>query len=130
MSHYPFIGSVKTDYYAGNFFFNAYWGSRSSYVDGETSYFRKMPSEYSIGAGWASRGWNIQIIGTNLFRSSWLLSKDILRTGWYDSLLTRYGSDFHRSICINITYTLNYGKKVNKSIEISGDSDISNSILR
>lgn len=130
ISHYPFTGSINADYYLGNFFFNAYWSSGSSYVDGETAYLRKMPSAYSIGAGWATDGWNIQLALANLFRSSWKVSTDTLTTHWYDSTVTQLGSDSHRRITLNITYTFNYGKRVTKTSELTGNTSISTSILR
>ena len=130
ISHYPFMTSVNVDYYLGNFFFNAYYSSGTSYVDGENAYLRKMPANYSIGAGWASRGWNIQLSLVNPFQSSWQLSKDTLTTRWYDSCLTQFGSDYHRRITLSVTYTFNYGKKINQSGELSGEKNISSSILR
>ncbi len=130
ISHYPFLGSISADYYLGKFFFNAYWSSSSSYVDGETAYLRRMPFEYSVSAGWASEGWNIQLGLVNLFQSSWKVSTDILTTRWYDSTLTQFGSDFHRRLTFNVTYTFNYGKKVSKSSELNDEGSISTSILR
>ncbi|MDE6198518.1 MAG: hypothetical protein K2G06_01570, partial [Muribaculaceae bacterium] len=98
MSHYPFTASVNADYYLGKFFFNAYYDSGWSYVDGENAYLRKMPMGYSVGAGWASGGWNLQLSVVNPFQSSWELSKDRLSTRWYDSRVTQFGSDYHRRI--------------------------------
>lgn len=130
ISHYPFTATINADYYLGKFSFNAYWDSGSSYVDGETAYLRKMPASYSIGAGWAAKGWNIQLSVINPFRSSWEISKDTLRTKWYDSTITQLGSDYHRRISLSITYTFNYGKKISNSGELTGEKDISTSILR
>lgn len=130
ISHYPFTATVNANYYLGKFYFNAYWDSGSSYVDGETAYLRKMPASYSIGAGWAAKGWNIQLSVINPFRSSWEISKDSLRTIWYNSTITQLGSDYHRRISLSITYTFNYGKKVSNRGELTGEKNISTSILR
>ena len=130
ISHLPFTASFSADYYLGNFFFNAYYESPTSYVDGENAYLRKMPMSYSAGAGWASHGWNVQLSLVNLFRSSWILSKDTLTTRWYDSRVTQLGPDYHRRISLSVTYTFNYGRKVNQSGELSGEKNISTSILR
>ena len=129
ISHCPFNASVNIDYYLGKIFFNAYWDSGSSYVDGETAYLRKMPMSYSAGAGWASRGWNIQLSVVNLLQSSWKISKDSFIARWYGCEMTRFGSDFHRRISLNVTYTINYGKKVNQTGELNGGKNISTSIL-
>lgn len=130
ISHFPFSISVNANYYLGKFFFfNAYYDSGISYVDGENAYLRKMPMSYSAGGGWSSHGWNIQLSLVNLFQSSWRLSKDTLITRWYDSSVTQFGSDFHRRITLSVTYTFNYGRKVNKSGELSSEKNITTSIL-
>ena len=108
ISHFPFTTSVNVDYYLGNFYFNAYYDSGTSYVDGENAYLRKMPMSYSAGAGWASHGWNIQLSLVNIFQSSWKLSEDTLTTRWYDSCMTQLGSDCHRRISLSVAYTFNY----------------------
>lgn len=130
LTHYPFMGSLNADYYLGNFYFNLYLESRSSYVDGETGYLRKMPSAYSVGLGWTSKGWNIQMSFVNPFRGSWKMSEDTFGSEWFDSHLIQFGSDYHRRISLNVTYTFNYGKKVNASTEIAGEGDVTSSILR
>lgn len=130
ISHFPFTTSVNVDYYLGNFYFNAYYDSSTSYVDGENAYLRKMPMNYSVGAGWSSHGWNIQLSVVNIFQSSWKLSEDTLTTRWYDSCMTQLGSDHHRRISLSLAYTINYGRKVSQSGELSGEKSISTSILR
>ena len=129
ISHYPFTTSLNVNYYLGKFFFNAYYDTGYSYVDGENAYLRKIPMSYSAGAGWASKGWNIQLSLVNLFQSAWKLSKDTLTTRWYVSSMTQFGSDYHQRISLTVTYTFNYGKKVNQSGEINGEKNISTSIL-
>ena len=129
ISHYPFMASLNVNYYFGKFFFNAYYDSGISYVDGENAYLRKMPMSYSAGAGWSSHGWNTQLSLVNLFQSSWRLSTDTLTTRWYDSSVTQFGSDFHRRITLSVTYIFNYGRKVNKSGELSSEKNITTSIL-
>lgn len=130
VSHHPFMASISASYYLGRFFFNAYWDSGSSYVDGENAFLRKMPMGYSVSAGWASGGWNIQLSVVNPFQSSWELSRDTLATGCYDSRVTQYGPDYHRRLSLAVTYTFNYGKRVSQAGELSSDKSISTSILR
>lgn len=129
ISHNSVMVSLSADYYLSKLFFNVYYDSGWSYVDGENAYLRKMPMSYSISAGWASRGWNIHFSLVNLFQSSWKLSNDTLSTRWYDSKVTQFGSDYHRRISLSVTYTFNYGKKVNTSEELNSAKNISTSIL-
>ena len=129
ISHYPFTTSLNVNYYLGKFFFNAYYDTGYSYVDGENAYLRKIPMSYSAGAGWASKGWNIQLSLVNLFQSAWKLSKDTLTTRWNVSSMNQFGSDYHQRISLTVTYTFNYGKKVNQSGEINSEKNISTSIL-
>ena len=130
ISYYPFSASLNVNYYLGRFFFNGYYDTGSSYVDGENAFLRKMPMSYSVSAGWSSRGWNIQLSVVNPFQSSWKLSEDTLTTRWYDNKMTQFGSDYHRRISLTVTYTFNYGKKVSQTGELSGEKNISTSILK
>lgn len=130
ISHCPFMASVNADYYTGNFFFNGYFDSGISYIDGEDAFRRKTPVSCSISVGWASRGWNIQLSAVNPFQSSWAVSNDILTTRPYECRTTQFGSEYHRRISLSVTYTFNYGKKLNHSGEISGEKNISTSILK
>lgn len=130
ISHYPFTASLNVNYYLGKFFFNAYYDTGNSYVDGENAFLRKLPMGYSLTAGWAYAGWNLQLSLVNPFQSSWQLSKDTLATRWYDSTVTQLGSDYHRRISLSVTYTFSYGKKVRASDPIQSNKNISSSILR
>ena len=130
ISRYPFSISTNIDYYAGAFFFNIYWSSANSYVDGETCYYRKLPSEYSVSAGWSKNGWNFQIIAANFFRSSWKMSDDIFQSKWFDSKITQYGADYHRKISLTVSYTFNYGRKLNVTNELRDNGGGSSNILR
>lgn len=129
ISHYPFTASASADYYLGDFFFSAYYDSESSYVDGETAFLRRMPMSCSVGAGWARRGWNIQVALVNPFRSSWRTSTDTLASRWYDSRITQFGSDYHRRLNLTVTYTLNYGRKLSPAAEIESAGPVNSSIL-
>ncbi|WP_304589088.1 hypothetical protein [Duncaniella muris] len=130
ISHYPFNASLNVNYYLGKFFFNAYYDTGNSYVDGENAFLRKLPMSYSLTAGWAYTGWNLQLSVVNPFQSSWQLSKDTLSTRYYDSTVTQLGSDYHCRISLSVTYTFSYGKKVRASDPIQSDKSISSSILR
>lgn len=129
VSLYTFTISANVSYYLGDFFFNAYYDSGWSYVDGDNAFTRKMPMSYSATAGWASHGWNLRLSLVNLFRSSWRLSEDCLNTRFYDSRVTQYGSDYHLRISLSVTYTFNYGKRLSRDGELSGEKNISTSIL-
>lgn len=130
MSHYPFSASVSADYYLGNFFFSAFYESRTSYVDGETCFLRKMPSDYAVTAGWAAKGWNVSIGVANFLRSSWRVSTDTFTSRYYDSRETQFGNDFHRRLNLSVTYTFTYGKRVDATDVISSASASPSSILR
>ncbi len=129
-SRYPFCFSANIDYYAGPFFFNIFWSSTTRYVDGETCYYRKLPSEYSLSAGWTNKGWNIQISAVNIFRSSWKSSYDTFQSKWFDSRITQFGPDYHRRISLSVSYTFNYGRKVNTDNQLIDNGPGNSYILK
>ncbi len=130
ISRYPFCIRTNIDYYAGAFFFNLYWSSANRYVDGETCYYRKLPSEYSVSAGWSKNDWNIQISAVNIFRSSWQISDDIFQSKWFDSKIAQFGPDYHRKVTLSVSYTFNFGRKVSCSNELGNNGSSNSSILR
>ncbi len=130
ISHYPLRADLSVDYYLKSFYFNVLWYSSLSYVDGETCYRRDLPTEYSLSAGWAAKGWNIELALVNIFRGSWLVSDDVLRSKWFDSRVTRYGADRHGRISVSVSYTFNYGRKVERRDALSNQGGGSSSILR
>lgn len=129
-SYYPFDICLNVDYYLGTFFFNALWHSPGAYLDGETCYKRKTPSECALSVGWADKGWNIEISLVNIFRRTWTLSNDTFKSHWFDSTIRQYGSDYHQRISVAITYTFTYGKKVSAGSEMQKSGGASSSILR
>lgn len=129
-SHYPFLWNIRADYYYGKTYLGISWSSRSSYIDGETSFLSKIPSEYSMNLGWASKGWNIQISLANLLRSSWSTFNETFNSKYYNSNQTHFGSTYHRRINITVSYTFNYGKRINPGSEIQSTNEISSSILK
>lgn len=128
--HYPFMVSLSADYYLGEFFFSGYYSMKQSYVDGETCYLRRFPSEYSLGAGWAHKGWNVKLSARNFFRSSWDSSRESISSRWYDAMLTQSGADSHSCLTLTVTYTVGYGRKVSQTGEMEQTGAVSSSILR
>lgn len=129
-SHYPLLCNLSADYYLGKAYLGMNWSSRSSYIDGETSFLSKIPSAYSLNFGWASKGWNIQISLVNMLRSSWSTFRESFNSKYYSSNQTKIGSTYHRRINITVTYTFNYGKKIKPGSEIQSTNEISSSILK
>lgn len=130
MSHYPLSGSVRADFYAGRFFFSAFWSSPWSYVDGDTAALSRIPQSFMVSAGWSWRGWNVELSAVNPWRSSWVISKDTLNTLHYSEITRHFGSDYHRRLTLSLTYTFKYGKKVAQGAELESAGAISSSILR
>lgn len=130
VSQFPLTVSLSADYYLRHIFFNVYYDSAWSYLDGDTAFLRKMPMTLSVSAGYAWRRWNIQLSVVNPFRSTWQTSCDTFTSRWYDNKMVQYGSQYHRNITLSATYTFNYGKKIDQSAELTVDRSISTAILR
>lgn len=130
VTHRPLTASVNVNYYLGDFFFNGYFDSGFSYIDGENAFKRKMPMTYAASAGWARRGWNVEVSIVNPFRGSWTVSEDTLSTSRFDSKVTQLGGESHRRVELKVSYTFKYGRKVSQSGELTGEKSISTSILK
>lgn len=130
ISRYPFMVSGNVDYYLGNFSFSLYGAAPGRYVDGETCYYCRMPGEYSLSSTWARNGWHVSVALINIFNKSWIESREHLSTPRFDGQAFRYGPGYHRRISLSVTYTLNYGRKVDPANELQTESASSSAILR
>lgn len=124
-----FTGTAQGTYYFGKFNIGIYYSLPWSYVDGDTSYRRRMPSDFSVSAGWASHGWNIELQGANLQRSTWLTSRDRLTTRYFQSQVNQHGTQYHRRVTLTVSYTISYGRHVNSHSDITPAATTGSSIL-
>jgi len=112
-------GNVSVNYVLGNVRLNAYYSTPSrsmgSYYDSKI----KTPSSYYLRATWYRGPWSAGITLSNLFRDSWKISETSLRSQYYDCNSTDFGTGYHRSCTLTLSYSFGFGKKVTPDQELN-----------
>lgn len=126
----PFTCNTSATFYLGNFYFQASYQTRNLTVQGNRGVIYKDRDFYQILAGWSRANWNIRVSAMNLFRRDWLCATNTLDAPLYSETRFVDGNNFHRRLNLSVTYTLGYGKKVQRGNEVGEQSGASSAIMK
>lgn len=129
LRHNPLNLSASASYFIGSFYFYASYGIGSRSLS-EEGVWTKGRSDLSLSASWSNSNWNISVYAQNLLHGDYQQSTSYLYTPVYDKVSTNYAPDGHRSIVVRVTFTVGYGKKVNRGNEVSDGSEGTSGIMR
>ncbi len=122
--------TVRLTYYLNNFYFTGWYQTPSKYQERNSGIISRTPSTYQIQIGWGNGTWNINAAAYNFFHTSWDDYKETLTSEYYSFDRTTYGTQRHARYTVSVTYTMSYGKKVQRNNEISGSGTASSAILK
>ncbi len=126
----PFYCSASATYYLGNFYFQASYQTRSLTIQGNRGVVYKSRDFYQALAGWSHANWNIRISVMNIFRNDWLCGTNSLSTPYYSETKFDHGNYFHRRLNLSVTYTIGYGKKLQRNNEVGAQSGANSAIMK
>lgn len=127
---HPVEGRVGATYYLGKFYVGASgsWASRMFSLDnGQITY---IPWTYTLRGGYSNKGWTIQAVVRNLLSSNWESSTSEMISPLYNVYTTNYGEGNHRKLTVSISYTFDYGKRVQHGDEIGEGSGGKSAVLK
>lgn len=110
-SRTDFRYNLSASYYIKDFYFYA-WYSSPQNIATEFVQERKTPSNYGINAGWSKHNLNISLLLGNMFRSNYYAGSSYMSYENYSSRKEYFALSSNRCALLEISYTLNYGKKV------------------
>lgn len=120
--------SAQAFYMIKGFNFLLYFNSGDKYLSqGSIS---RVPSFLLFQCGWSDSRWNIMLELNNPFRSSYKDLSSDFTSRTYSQELRQYSLTYHRRIGVSVSYTFDYGKKINRQDELHGSSGSTNAILR
>lgn len=122
--------TAQLTYYLGNFYAMGWYMTPSHYPDENSGIETKTPSQYQVKAGWGKNGWNINVSASNFLRTDWRSTREILQSEYYNLIRNTYNPAAHMKFTLSTTYTIGYGKKVERSPEIGAESPTSSAILQ
>lgn len=130
ISKNPFAFNASATYYLNNFYFQASYQTPMRTIQGNRAAYYKDRDFYQLLAGWSKSGWNIRLTAINLFRNDWLGGTQTINAPLYSETKLQGGNYYHRRLNISVTYTFNYGKKVQQGNEVGEQSGAASAILK
>ena len=126
----PFSVIAQATYYLNSFYFQAYYQSPSKQMFTASPQIYKDRNFHSITAGWANSDWNIRIMGANFFNKGWNCADIITESPLYTEYRENIGTTSHPRINVTVTYSLGYGKKVQRGNEVGEQYGASSAIMK
>lgn len=123
------ILNVGLNYYLKNIYFSVNYNAPRHSISQENRILR-MPSYYSVTAGWGAHGFNVSVTGSDIFRSS---DKSVYVERAYENYSTwtqEYSRSVSRGVSLQLSYSFSYGKKVQQDNGLGRTGEISSGILK
>lgn len=120
---------LYAQYYLGNFNFTGYYGTRSSGLDSTSGTYTTNRGTYNISAGWSNKDWNVSLIAVNFLRHNASTYWSELNSPLYSYHLNFYNGNASAAIGVTVTYTIGYGKPIQRGNEIRGLSGAGSAIM-
>lgn len=122
--------TAQLTYYLGNFYFFGWYMTPSKYQQTHSGIISHTPSKYQIAVGWGKGAWNLTASAFNFATTSWKNYEETLTSEYYSFDRTSFGTQHHAKYYISVTYTIGYGKKVQRNDETSGAGTARSAILK
>lgn len=121
---------LGANWYLGNFDLGLMYKSSNRFSESDI-YNTEITTKdiYILSVGWSNSAWNIRLKLNNLFRWNWENQAKTSNYEHYAVQSIEYANTLHANIAISCTYTLNFGKKVNKGNESQEQNLNSSGIL-
>lgn len=85
---------------------------------------------YWVTAGWGNGTWNLRFSAYNIFNRGWDLYTETYRSEYYSYRSVGDNAYYHPRLNFAVTYTIGYGKKVNRGNEVGDQGSASSAILK
>lgn len=129
-SYYPFRLQLQGVYYWKAFNILASWGNPQRTLTENSNYIIRGRNFHIFSIGWGNGTWSINLAAKNVFNKGWRNETWEKHTPLYDECQLIYSPSSHASINLTMTYTIGYGKKVQRGNEVGGQSSTPSAIIR
>ena len=122
---------VNVRYYIGNWSMGAYYIGEQRELDNPwSSSWSRTKDSYGISASWGNGPWYVGLSFSNFARWNWRQYSNTTRYELYGTHSTGFGASCHAGLSLTATYTIGYGKQINRRNELSGGSSGTSGILQ
>lgn len=123
-------GFLSAYAYLNDFNINGgYYAAMAETAGFMTGYWMNLNGYYYISAGWSHKNINIRLTAENFAKWNWESETRKLTSKYYDFDQSLTDSFSHASFQISVTYTFNYGKKIDSRNELRVQGRASSGIL-
>lgn len=129
-SIHPIQGRLSASYYVGNFFVSLTGGLGGRSLAPDTGMLYHIKPFYQLRGGWSDGNWNVEVRANNIFNNSWKANRTELVTPLYSQYADYRDGLYHRELTVSVSYTFDYGKKVERGDEIGAEERNNSAILK
>lgn len=129
-SYNSFSCSAGANLYLGRWYLNAYYYSPENKMEEVDNQIVRPRNLYWFTAGWGNGTWNMRLSAYNIFNRGWDLYINTYRSEYYSYRSVGNNTYYHPRLNFAVTYTIDYGKKVNRGNEVGAQGSASSAILK
>lgn len=129
-SYYPFRVQLQGVYYWKSFNILASWGNPQRVLTENSNYIIRGRNFHMFSIGWGNGLWSVNLVAKNVFNKGWRNETWIKSSPLYSEHQQTYSPSAHASINVSVTYTIGYGKKVQRGNEVRGEGSAPSAIIR
>lgn len=127
---YPFRAQMSGTYYWKAFNVLASWGMASRTLTENSNYTIRGRNFHMLSMGWSNGSWALNLAFKNIFNRGWRQSTWSSKTPRYEDRKTVYDPSAHASVKLSATYTIGYGKKIQRNNEARAEGAASSAIVK
>ena len=128
-SLYPFRVQLQAAYYWKSFNILASWGNPQHTLTENANYTIRGRNFHMFSIGWGNGTWNVNLAAKNIFNKGWRYETWEKSSPLYSEYQQFYNPSFHRSVTLSVTYTIGYGKKIQRGNEAGAASASPSAII-
>lgn len=129
-SCYPFRVQLQAVYYWKSFSILASWGNPQRTLTENSNYIIRGRNFHMLSVGWGNGIWNVNLSAKNIFNKGWQSEIWQKSSPLYSECQHFDNPAAHASVNFSVTYTIGYGKKIQRGNEVSGQGSTPSAIVR
>lgn len=129
-SCYHFRIQLQAAYYWKSFNILASWGNPQRTLTENSNYIIRGRNFHMLSVGWGNGIWSVNLSAKNIFNKGWQSETWQKNTPLYSERQQIYDPSAHTSVSLSATYTIGYGKKIQRGNEVSAQGSSPSAIVR
>ncbi|MCH5220509.1 MAG: hypothetical protein J1F20_08065 [Muribaculaceae bacterium] len=127
---YPFRIQLQVVYYWKSFNVLASCGNPQCSLTENSNYIIRGRNFHMFSIGWGNGIWVVNLAARNIFNSGWISETWETQVPFYSEYKQVFNPSVHPNLNLSITYTIGYGKKIQRGNEVGGKENGPSAIVR